>query len=209
MSKIKKRYHKPVLPIYFAALVWIIISILFPIYRLGYLLITSGVSLIVYFLGMRFCPKRVETYVAEYDTGDEYADSMLKDISKKLEELHKLNVDIPDEQLTKAMDRMEKAGEGILKELESSSDKARLLTRFANYYLPEIVNIMASYAAMQKNGVKGQNSDQILMELHKNAETMASAFENQLDALYSKEALDISTDLEVLDNIFRSQNLVK
>jgi len=36
---------------------------------------------------------------------------------------------------------------------------------------------------------------------------MATAFENQLDALYSAEAMDISTDIEVLENIMRGQNL--
>ena len=39
--------------------------------------------------------------------------------------------------------------------------------------------------------------------------TCAAAFENLLDALYSAEAMDISTDIEVLDSILKSQNLTK
>ena len=38
---------------------------------------------------------------------------------------------------------------------------------------------------------------------------LVTAFENQLDALYSAEAMDISTDIEVLDSILKSQNLAK
>lgn len=68
---------------------------------------------------------------------------------------------------------------------------------------------MSAYANLEKNGVKGENADQILRELRQNAETTATAFENQLDALYSAEALDISTDIEVLDSILKSQNLTK
>ena len=56
-------------------------------------------------------------------------------------------------------------------------------------------------------GFKGENSQQILNEVRRNTTTIAKAFENQLDALYSAEAMDISTDIEVLDGILKSQNL--
>ena len=56
---------------------------------------------------------------------------------------------------------------------------------------------------------QGENAAQIEAELRRNAETTATAFENQLDALYSAEAMDISTDIEVLDSILKSQNLAK
>ena len=63
--------------------------------------------------------------------------------------------------------------------------------------------------ALEQNGVRGENAAQIEAELRRNAETTATAFENQLDALYSAEAMDISTDIEVLDSILKSQNLAK
>ena len=87
--------------------------------------------------------------------------------------------------------------------------KARSVDRFARYYLPEVVKLMGTYAALEQNGVRGENAAQIEAELRRNAETTATAFENQLDALYSAEAMDISTDIEVLDSILKSQNLAK
>ena len=81
------------------------------------------------------------------------------------------------------------------------------MDRFARYYLPEVVKIMSAYAQMEKSGITGENAAQILSEVRRNAGTMATAFENQLDALYSAEAMDISTDIEVLENIMRGQNL--
>lgn len=41
------------------------------------------------------------------------------------------------------------------------------------------------------------------------AGTIAKAFENQLDALYGAEALDLSTDIDVLETILKSQNLAE
>ena len=68
---------------------------------------------------------------------------------------------------------------------------------------------MGTYESLEQNGVRGENAAQIEAELRRNAETTATAFENQLDALYSAEAMDISTDIEVLDSILKSQNLAK
>ena len=134
---------------------------------------------------------------------------MLSGISADLDKLHMLNDAIPDAELSAAMTRMEKAGRSIAAAVEQSPDKARTIDRFARYYLPEVIKLMTTYASMEKNGVKGENADQILAELRRNAATTAKAFENQLDALYSAEAMDISTDIEVLDGILKSQNLTK
>ena len=207
MNKWEEKRTRPVLPIYLAALVWPVGALLLPTYRLSNLLITAGLSLVVYGLGTKFCPTRVIRKQVPYATGSEDVDAMLAGISANLDKLHALNDAIPDPELSAAMARMEKAGRGIATAVEQAPDKARSIDRFARYYLPEVIKLMTTYANMEKNGVKGENADQILAELRRNAATTAKAFENQLDALYSAEAMDISTDIEVLDGILKSQNL--
>ena len=115
-----------------------------------------------------------------------------------------------NQKATRLMVELEKqAGRSIAAVVEKTPDKARSVDRFARYYLPEVVKLMGTYAALEQNGVRGENAAQIEAELRRNAETTATAFENQLDALYSAEAMDISTDIEVLDSILKSQNLAK
>ena len=207
MNKWEEKRTRPVLPIYLAALVWPVGALLLPAYRLSNLLIIAGLSLVVYGLGTKLCPTRVIRKQVPYATGSEDVDTMLSGISANLDKLHALNDAIPDPELSAAMTRMEKAGRSIAAAVEQSPDKARTIDRFARYYLPEVIKLMTTYASMEKNGVKGENADQILAELRRNAATTAKAFENQLDALYSAEAMDISTDIEVLDGILKSQNL--
>ena len=190
-----------------AALVWPVGALVLPAYRLSNLLIIAGLSLAAYGLGTKFCPTRVIRKQVPYATGSEDVDTMLSGISANLDKLHALNDSIPDPELSAAMTRMEKAGRSIAAAVEQAPDKARSIDRFARYYLPEVIKLMTTYANMEKNGVKGGNADQILTELRRNAATTAKAFENQLDALYSAEAMDISTDIEVLDGILKSQNL--
>ena len=207
MNKWEEKRTRPVLPIYLAALVWPVGALLLPAYRLSNLLIIAGLSLAAYGLGTKFCPTRVIRKQVPYATGSEEVDTMLSGISANLDKLHALNDAIPDPELSAAMTRMEKAGRSIAAAVEQAPDKARSIDRFARYYLPEVIKLMTTYANMEKNGVKGGNADQILTELRRNAATTAKAFENQLDALYSAEAMDISTDIEVLDGILKSQNL--
>ena len=207
MNKWEEKRTRPVLPIYLAALVWPVGALLLPAYRLSNLLIIAGLSLAAYGLGTKFCPTRVIRKQVPYATGREDVDTMLSGISAILDKLHALNDAIPDPELSAAMTRMEKAGRSIAAAVEQTPDKARSIDRFARYYLPEVIKLMTTYANMEKNGVKGGNADQILTELRRNAATTAKAFENQLDALYSAEAMDISTDIEVLDGILKSQNL--
>ena len=207
MNKWEEKRTRPVLPIYLAALVWPVGALLLPAYRLSNLLIIVGLSLAAYGLGTKFCPTRVIRKQVPYATGSEDVDAMLSGISANLDKLHVLNDAIPDPELSAAMTRMEKAGRSIAAAVEQAPDKARSIDRFARYYLPEVIKLMTTYANMEKNGVKGGNADQILTELRRNAATTAKAFENQLDALYSAEAMDISTAIEVLDGILKSQNL--
>ena len=207
MNKWEEKRTRPVLPIYLAALVWPVGALLLPAYRLSNLLIIAGLSLAAYGLGTKFCPTRVIRKQVPYATGSEDVDAMLSGISANLDKLHALNDAIPDPELSAAMTRMEKAGRSIAAAVEQTPDKARSIDRFARYYLPEVIKLMTTYANMEKNGVKGGNADQILTELRRNAATTAKAFENQLDVLYSAEAMDISTDIEVLDGILKSQNL--
>ena len=207
MNKWEEKRTRPVLPIYLAALVWPVGALLLPAYRLSNLLIIVGLSLAAYVLGTKFCPTRVIRKQVPYATGSEDVDTMLSGISANLDKIHALNDAIPDPELSAAMTRMEKAGRSIAAAVEQAPDKARSIDRFARYYLPEVIKLMTTYANMEKNGVKGGNADQILTELRRNAATTAKAFENQLDALYSAEAMDISTDIEVLDGILKSQNL--
>ena len=155
----------------------------------------------------RRVPTRVIRREVPFSTGSEDTDAMLTGITNNLDALAALNRSIPDAELSRQMDRMEKAGRAIVAEIEHDPKKAPQVDRFARYYLPEAVKIMSAYARMQS--VQGGNAGQVRSEVNATAGTIAQAFENQLDALYSAEALDISTDIEVLEGILKGQNLAQ
>ena len=155
------------------------------------------------------CPPRVVGHEVHFHTGVEDVDQMLTDIQQKLDTLHALNESLPDPQLSAAMTRMEKAGRSIVEAVEASPAKAKQVRRFANYYLPDAVNVLQQYAKLAKQGVRGENAAAIRAEVEHNAASIATAFENQLDALYAAESMDLSADLTVLQNMLKGQGLSK
>ena len=102
---------------------------------------------------------------------------------------------------------MEQAGQAIMDEVEQRPDKAKIIRRFANHYLPDAVKILTAYARLEQQGVKGDNAAALRAEVEQNAASIAAAFENQLDALYSAEVLDIGADLDVLQSMMKGQGL--
>ena len=78
---------------------------------------------------------------------------------------------------------------GVKLNYETMSDSlSEQVRRFANYYLPDAVNVLQQYAKLAKQGVRGENAAAIRAEVEHNAASIATAFENQLDALYAAES---------------------
>ena len=208
MSKWIEVRRKSVLPWYFAGLVWLVGALALPIYQLWALVVVAVLSVVGFVAARRVCPDVVSRKEVPFMTGKEDADQMLALIDQKRRELHELNVRIEDAPLSAAMDRMEKACLGILDEVEQHPEKAAQVRRFANYYLQDAVKILTLYAELEEKGVQGENAAGVRAEVAQNAQTIATAFENQLDSLFARDALDISTDLEVLNGILKGQGLV-
>ena len=146
MSKIIRTQKPSVLPWYAAALAFAVLCAVLPVYRLWALLVALGGGALAFGLAQKTCPPRVVETEVPFHTGMGDVDSMLTEMQEKLDTLHALNEALPDPALSAAMDRMEKAGRSIVETVEAAPAKAKQVRRFANYYLPDAVNILQQYA---------------------------------------------------------------
>lgn len=207
MSKIIRTRKPSVLPYYAAALAFVVLCAVLPVYRLWALLAALGAAVLAFAGAKKICPPRVVETEVPFHTGVDDVDAMLTEMQQQLDTLHALNEALPDPQLSAAMARMEKAGRSIVETVEATPAKAKQVRRFANYYLPDAVNVLQQYAKLAKQGVRGENVASIRAEVEHNAASIATAFENQLDALYAAESMDLSADLTVLQNMLKGQGL--
>ena len=209
MSKIIRTQKPSVLPYYAAALAFVVLCAVLPVYRLWALLAALGAAVLAFAGAKKICPPRVVETEVPFHTGVDDVDAMLTEMQQQLDTLHALNEALPDPQLSAAMARMEKAGRSIVETVEATPAKAKQVRRFANYYLPDAVNVLQQYAKLAKQGVRGENAAAIRAEVEHNAASIATAFENQLDALYAAESMDLSADITVLQNMLKGQGLSK
>ncbi len=198
------------LPFYIAAAAFLICALVFPVYRLWGFLLCCALTAFVYAAADKKIPPRtvlVEAPAEPFATGEAALDEALAAAEEGLAALEKLNARIPDKALSAEIDRMEKAGGAILREVRVHPEKARGIRRFVSYYLPTAVKILTAYADLSASGAGGENAKSLAAEVEKNAGAIASAFEAQLDALFAGEVLDVSSDIAVLEGMMSGEGL--
>lgn len=126
---------------------------------------------------------------------------------KYLHELRDVNIRIPDEVMTKRIDRMEVASADIFAYIAEHPEKAAEIRRFMNYYLPTTLKLLNSYDKLSRQRVKGENIQKTMFEIEGMMETIAGAFEKQLDSLFDDDALDIAADISVMESILKQEGL--
>ena len=198
MSKIIRTRKPSVLPYYAAALVFVVLCAVLPVYRLWALAAALAAAAAAFLAAKKVCPPRVVETEVPFHTGVEDVDAMLADIQQKLDTLHSLNESLPDPQLSAAMTRMEKAGRSIVEVVEANPAKAKQVRRFANYYLPDAVNVLQQYAQLARQGVRGENAAAIRAEVERNVENGRAASKSRSGRLCTRSPVSPLYELYLL-----------
>lgn len=204
----KKIVHKPAAPIYAAAVVWILYALLFPLYRVGHFALCSAASAAVYLIARLFCRDVVEEVEEKPEpTGNAELDKMISDGNLAIAEMKRLNESIKDEKISRQIDRLEEISGKIFDCVKASPEKLPQIRKFMNYYLPTTLKLLNAYDRMGSQGVSGENISGTMERVENMMGTIVTAFERQLDGLFGDQALDISTDITVLENMMAREGL--
>ena len=207
----KKIVHKSAAPLYAAAVVWILYALLFPLYRVIHFVIVIIASALVYLVAKALCPDIVEEVKVEekpQTTGNEELDKMIADGKLAIGEMRRLNESIKDETVSRQIDRLEEISGKIFAQVQAEPKKLPQIRKFMSYYLPTTLKLLNAYDRMSDQGVSGENISGTMKRVEDMMDTIVQAFEKQLDSLFGAEALDISADIVVLDNMMAREGLV-
>ena len=120
-----------------------------------------------------------------------------------LRQIRELNDRIADETLSAKLDRLEQLSGRIFKLVEENEEKRAAASTFLNYYLPTTLKLMENYANFEEAGVSGENLSQAKAKIEKTMDSIVAGFEHQLDALYRTDAMDIASDIQVMETMLR------
>lgn len=227
MTTFKKR---SVLPIYAIALVWVIFTLVHPLYKVSDYVTVILLSAIVFLVAKGIWPttryelpdpvpdpeaedeagdaQEEEAKEAEFvSTGDPKIDALIQEKDRALGEIRRLNDAISDSKLSGQINDLESTTAKILDHVISSPEKLPQIWKFMNYYLPTTLKILNAYDRMGAAGVAGENIGGTMERIETMMDTIVSSFHKQLDALFRDEAMDIASDITVMESLLAQEGL--
>ena len=206
----KKIIHKSAIPLYAAAAVWVLYALLFPLHRVMHFALVAAASLVAYFVAAKLCPLVVEEVEEKpQKTGNEELDRMIAESRLAISELKRLDDNIEDETISAQIRRLEEISTRIFDQVRANPGKLPQIRRFMNYYLPTTLKMLNAYDRMGEQKIGGENVQGTMDRVEDIMATIVKAFEKQLDALFGAEAMDISTDITVLENMLAREGLTE
>ena len=211
--------RKSAAPFYAAAAVWLVYALTLPLYEPLHYCLAAGASLAAFALASALCragavgeaagAEKREPVKEQASTGNPELDKMIRDGELAIREMRRLDESITDLGISADIVRLERASAKIFEEVRAHPEKLPQIRRFMNYYLPTTLKLLNAYDRMSGTGVSGENIDTTLSRVEEILRTIAAAFEKQLDSLYGAEALDISADITVLENMLAREGLTE
>ena len=124
-----------------------------------------------------------------------------------LAEIKAVNDAIDNEKMSAQIDRIGVITAKILDYQKTHPEKAAQLHSFLSYYLPTTLKILRAYAQLEDQEVSGQNITAAMSRIEGMMDKVVEGFEKQLDLLFQGDAMDITTDVEVLERMLAKDGL--
>ena len=124
-----------------------------------------------------------------------------------LREIRKVNDDIPDPDISARIDEMEDLTAKIFKAVQDKPERLPQIKSFMSYYLPTALKLLHSYAEFDSAGAEGDNVKTAKADIERILDMLVEGFRKQLDKLYESDAMDITTDINVLENMLKRDGL--
>ena len=117
--------------------------------------------------------------------------------------IRRANDRIDDSVLSAKIDRLEAITRQIFKVIQEEPAKKAKASTFLNYYLPTTQKLLDSYADFEETGVSGENLNQAKARIEETMDNIIAGFEHQLDDLYRDAAMDIDSDIRVMETMLK------
>lgn len=130
-----------------------------------------------------------------------------QDDDRILREIRQVNGEIPDEVMSAKIDRIEEITRRILLYQKRNPEKKGQLRSFLNYYLPTTLKILRAYAQLEAQGIEGENISAAKVRIEGMMDQVVVGFEKQLDKLFRDDAMDIASDVKVLEDMLKKDGL--
>ena len=215
----EKRVRRSTAPIYLVGVVWLLLAVSSShSMGMGDALLAAALSAVVFVVGKAVFPDKSYAVPAGQETEkkeekkpeppkDPEVQKLLQERERALSEMRRLNDSIKDEKISAQIDHLEEVTGKIIDQVVAQPKKRSQIRRFLDYYLPTTLKLLNAYDRMAAAGVDGENISVTKEKIEDMMDTIVKAFDKQLDGLFGEEALDVSTDITVMENLLAREGL--
>ena len=150
--------------------------------------------------------KIIEKEQEEHKVSDE-CQKLIDEGQSYIRHIRECNDDIPGEEISRKLDKMEQLVQRIFDEVRIHPEVAPDLQKMMDYYLPTTSKLLDAYRELDKQPVAGDNIRSAKAEIEQTVDTLNVAFEKLLDSLFADRAWDISSDISVLNTMLAQEGL--
>ena len=153
----------------------------------------------------------VETKKQQDDAEEQKRDARVQEVLDRgnafIRDIRACNDAIPGQEISDKISRMETLVRKIFDRVGEHPEVVPELKKLMDYYLPMTVKLLKAYADMDAQPVQGENIQNSKREIEATLDTLNTAFEKLLDSIFKTTALDVSSDISVLNTLLAQEGL--
>ena len=218
------RRRSGVSSIYSFAITWLILSSIFPMYRVWALLFSLGFcSFVSYLVGKAVGKKNaqaqteaeatqqarpeVKPAAAQKKSYGPEIDPIIEEGNRALSEMGRLYMSIKDTEVRAKINEIMRITDKITQDAIQDPSDIPQIKKFMNYYLPTTIKLLNAYDRMSSQGIEGENLDKSMKSINEMLDAAIVAYKKRLDSLFANQAMDIETDIEVMNTMLAREGL--
>jgi len=204
--------QKSIIPVYGVAAVWVTYCAVFPLYKTWHFIVLVCAAVLAYAALSAIFPgktKYVEIPAEPERTGDDKIDALLAEGEKAIAEMRRLRDTILYDPIHRKIDEIIAVIDMIFKNLLNDPDDYKQVRRFADFYLPPTIKLLHTYDRFGQSGAQGENITGTMERIDTALDTILVSYKKFFDSLFENQALDIETDISVLENMLIREGLLR
>ncbi len=124
-------------------------------------------------------------------------------------QVREANVIIEGDAMSQKLDRLELIIKKIFDHIAKHPEQLSEIRRFIDYYLPITLKLVNVYKDLEHQPIQSTNITNSRKEIEDSLDTINDAFEKLFDGLYENVAMEVATDINVLNTLLAQEGLTK
>lgn len=134
-------------------------------------------------------------------------DPIVEEGNRALSEMGRLYMSIKEPEVKGKINELMRITDKITQDAIADPSDVPQIKKFMNYYLPTTIKLLNAYDRMSAQGIEGENLDKTMKSIDAMLDDAIAAYKKMLDSLFANQALDIETDIQVMNTMLAREGL--